>query len=81
MSAILDIELLELIFSHLEWKPHLHAASLVCHAYHAAAIHFIWKELKSLVPLLKLLPADAYSENRSDGSVVSKTCSLICAYY
>lgn len=68
-------ELLLMIFKLVKERPHpreMLDLALVCQGFHQPALGILWRDMRDLVPLVKCLPQDAWTEETADGYTVVK---------
>ncbi|KAH9936429.1 uncharacterized protein B0H18DRAFT_1113817 [Fomitopsis serialis] len=71
--GILVEEILLLILGNLKVDSHtLAAAARTCWSLHGPAVCILWNRLSNLVPLIKLLPADAWETIKEHGSQMNQ---------
>jgi hypothetical protein len=70
-------ELIALVLSHLQsYEPDLSRVARTSKLFNAAALPLLWRELLSVVPLLRLLPDDAvtFTRHHEDDDWVIVSC-------
>lgn len=69
-ACLQDTKILQNIVDHEEWGPYILNFALVCRGFYEPGMNARWRTLRSLEPLIMLLPHDRLDWHEEAGLVM-----------